>query len=265
MNRLCLALAAVAVRAPDGVEAYLREAFALSQVSGFTPGIGPAAGGVQAASAVSLTLEMLKLLPQEVEGADLSRARRLELQDRIRQCTSSILQALESVMTTACGQPLGVGTQNGGGGAAGGPWGEEVALAALDCLQEWVKLGVSLGALATDRAVLLALLVKLMAGEGVGQGDGVAAAVAALPKACKACEVVAELVGVREFPRPAARPAAAEALLEAMGRMPGLFAAAIQTEDEGACAKMCNTLVTFAQAEMELVVGLHGKGLPFVE
>ena len=32
MSRLCLALAAVAVRAPNGVKAYVREAFALSQV-----------------------------------------------------------------------------------------------------------------------------------------------------------------------------------------------------------------------------------------
>lgn len=32
ISRLCLALAAVAVRAPNGVEAYVREAFALSQV-----------------------------------------------------------------------------------------------------------------------------------------------------------------------------------------------------------------------------------------
>lgn len=32
VSRLCLALAAVAVRAPNGVEAFVREAFALSQV-----------------------------------------------------------------------------------------------------------------------------------------------------------------------------------------------------------------------------------------
>lgn len=32
ISRLCLALAAVAVRAANGVEAYVREAFALSQV-----------------------------------------------------------------------------------------------------------------------------------------------------------------------------------------------------------------------------------------
>lgn len=36
VSRLCLALAAVAVRAPNGVEAYVREAFALSQVRFFT-------------------------------------------------------------------------------------------------------------------------------------------------------------------------------------------------------------------------------------
>lgn len=32
ISRLCLALAAVAVRAPNGVEAYIREAFTLAQV-----------------------------------------------------------------------------------------------------------------------------------------------------------------------------------------------------------------------------------------
>lgn len=32
VSRLCLALAAVAVRAPNGIEVYVREAFALSQV-----------------------------------------------------------------------------------------------------------------------------------------------------------------------------------------------------------------------------------------
>lgn len=36
-NRLCLALAAVAVRAPNGVNAYVREAFALSEVKCICP------------------------------------------------------------------------------------------------------------------------------------------------------------------------------------------------------------------------------------
>lgn len=37
INRLCLALAAVAVRAPNGVNAYIREAFALSEVKCICP------------------------------------------------------------------------------------------------------------------------------------------------------------------------------------------------------------------------------------
>ncbi|CAN0320553.1 unnamed protein product, partial [Discosporangium mesarthrocarpum] len=36
-------------------------------------------------------------------------------------------------------------------------------------------------------------------------------------------------------------------------------------EDEESCATLCNSLVTFAQSEMELIVGHNGKGLPLVE
>lgn len=194
-----------------------------------------------------------------MDGADLSRARRLELQDQVREHTSTVLQALEAVLAgcVAAESPVGGGSGgpvlengvNGGGsvgcdGAQGGREGlridagvagagvcggagggtEEVVLAALDCLKEWAKLGVSLGGLATDRPVLLDRLVRLVGGEG-GPGGGGAAA---LPTACAACEVMTELVAVREFPRPAARAAAAEAILGAMGKLPGLFAAAIQ-------------------------------------
>ncbi|CAM9818854.1 unnamed protein product, partial [Sphacelaria rigidula] len=200
---------------------------------------------------------------EQVDGADLSRARRLELQDQVREHTSTVLQALEAVLVGCVaessvgggsGGPVLENGVNGGGsvgcdgaqggtgsgvreglrieasgiGAAGcggaGGAAEEVVLAALDCLKEWAKLGVSLGGMATDRPLLLDRLVRLVAGEG-GPGGGGAAA---LPTACAACEVMTELVAVREYPRPAARAAAAEAILGAMGKLPGLFAAAIQ-------------------------------------
>ncbi|CAM9373927.1 unnamed protein product, partial [Laminaria digitata] len=96
VGRLCLALAAVAVRAPNGVEAYVREAFALSQSA-------PAAAGQ--VGNVALSLQMIKILPQEVDGADLSRARRLELQDQVREHTSTVLHALESVMAGCVAEP----------------------------------------------------------------------------------------------------------------------------------------------------------------
>lgn len=184
----------------------------------------------------------------------MSRARRLELQDQTREHVSSVLQALEAVLAGCVAEPpAGGGHGNngrsgavGGGasmgealrvetaGARGGGATEEVVLAALDCLKEWVKLGVSLGGLATDRPLLLDRLVRLLGGEGgpgAGRGGGGAAA---LQTACAACEVITELVAVKEYPRPPARAAAAEAILGAMGKLPGLFAAAIQVRRDRA-------------------------------
>lgn len=179
----------------------------------------------------------------------MSRARRIELQDQVREHTSSVLQALESVLAGCVAEPpagsehggggpegAGVGHaepgREGGGGLGGGGATEEVVLAALDCLREWAKLGVSLGGLATDRPLLLDRVVRLLGGEGGPGAGGGGGGAAALPTACAACEVVAELVGVREYPRPSARGAAAEAVLGAIGKMPALFAAAIQVCDE---------------------------------
>ena len=122
-----------------------------------------------------------------MDGADLSRARRLELQDQVREHTSTVLLALESVMAGCVAEPP-AGPEHGGGGsgqerAASSPVGrgvggfaasgatEEVVLAALECLKEWAKLGVSLGGLATDRPLLLDRVVRLIAGEG-GPGAG---------------------------------------------------------------------------------------------
>lgn len=194
----------------------------------------------------------------QVDGADLSRARRLELQDQVREHISTVLHALEAVLVgcvaeTPADGPVGLKNANngrllGGGETAGTPGGgiggrdglrveavggcygvaEKVVLTALDCLKEWAKLGISLGGLATDRPLLLDRLVRLVGGEGGPGAGGEGGGVAALPMACAACEVVTEVVTVREYPRPAARAAAAEAVLGAMGKLPGLFAAAIQ-------------------------------------
>lgn len=189
----------------------------------------------------------------QVDGADMSRARRIELQDQVREHTSSVLQALESVLAGCVAEPP-AGSEHGGGGG-GGPEGagvglaepgreggrgglggggatEEVVLAALDCLREWTKLGVSLGGLAADRPLLLDRVVRLLGGEGGPGAGGGGGGAAALPTACAACEVMVELVGVREYPRSRARGAAAEAVLGAIGKMPALFAAAIQVCDE---------------------------------
>ena len=183
-----------------------------------------------------------------MDGADLARTRRLELQDQVREHMATVLQALESVLSgcvaepstgeqhrggAATGEGPGAGSGDSGGGAGRGTGGlgaggatEEVVVAALDCLKEWAKLGVSLGGLATDRPLLLDRVVRLLGGEG-GPG-AVGGGAAALPTACAASEVVTELVGVKEYPRPRARDVAAEAVLGAMGKMPSLFAAAIQ-------------------------------------
>ncbi|CAN0184108.1 unnamed protein product, partial [Ectocarpus sp. 8 AP-2014] len=275
ISRLCLALAAVAVRAANGVEAYVREAFALSQSAS-----GPAAGAGGGAhpATVALSLQMIKVLPQEVDGADLSRARRLELQDQVREHSSTVLHGLESVLAGSVAEPAaaaaagpdqnGTGAPGGSGGGglgeaeAGGGTTEDVVLAALDCLREWTKLGVSLGRLATDRPLLLDRVVRLLGGEGGPGGGGGGAA--ALPTACAACEVMSELLAVKEYPRSPAQ-GVSEALLGAMGKMPALFAAAIQTKDEESASTLCNTVVSFAQEEMPLVAGQEGKGLPLVE
>lgn len=178
-----------------------------------------------------------------MDGADLSRARRLELQDQVREHTSTVLLALESVMAGCVAEPP-AGPEHGGGGsgqerAASSPVGrgvggfaasgatEEVVLAALECLKEWAKLGVSLGGLATDRPLLLDRVVRLIAGEGGPGAGGGGGGAAALPTACAACEVMTQLVAVKEYPRPPAE-GVTTAVLEAMGKMPALFAAAIQ-------------------------------------
>lgn len=201
---------------------------------------------------MALSLQMIKVLPQEVDGADVSRARRLELQDQTRDHSSTVLHALETVLAGCVAEPpdhngaagvVGPGGSEPGGfglGGAGGGAGvaatEEVVLAALDCLREWAKLGVSLGRLATDRPLLLDRVVRLLGGEGgpgaVGGGGGAAA----LPTACAACEVMSELLAVKEYPRPPAQ-GVPEAVLGAMGKMPALFAAAIQVC--AACARPC--------------------------
>lgn len=180
----------------------------------------------------------------QVDAADVSRTRKLELQDKLREHTSTVLQALEAVLAPAGPERgSGPGSPAAGGGAEGGgdsgnigagmvmaP--KQVVLVALDCLKEWAQLGVSLGRLATDRPRLMDRLVRLLAGEAGGPDGSVlrgqAAAAQALPTACAACNVIMELLAVQEYPRPAARVAAAEAILRAMGEMPSLFAAAIQ-------------------------------------
>eukprot|EP00903_Cladosiphon_okamuranus_P012346 g11575.t1 len=284
ISRLCLALAAVAVRAPNGVEAYVREAFALSSQSAAAGSGAEASGGGGSSSgnnsaAVALSLQMIKILPQEVDGADLSRARRVELQDQVREHSSTVLQALESVLAGCVAEPPGPGPDQkaagaevagfglGGGGVGvgvGGGTTEEVVLAALDCLREWAKLGVSVGRLATDRPLLLDRVVRLLGGEGGPGAGGGGGGAAALPTACAACEVMTELLAVKEYPRPPAQ-GVPEAVLGAMGKMPALFAAAIQMKDEESASTLCNAVVSFAQEEMPLVAGAEGKGLPLVE
>lgn len=198
-------------------------------------------GGGNSSSAVALSLQMIKILPQEVNGADLSRARRLELQDQVRDHSSTVLHALETVLAGCVaeppdqhgtgggglGEPAGFGLGGVGGGGGGPAATEEVVLAALDCLREWAKLGVSLGKLAMDRPLLLDRVVRLLGGEGGPGAGGGGGGAAALPTACAACEVVSELLAVKEYPRPPAQ-GVPEAVLGAMGKMPALFAAAIQ-------------------------------------
>ena len=202
---------------------------------------------------MALSLQMIKILPQEVDGADLSRARRLDLQDQVREHSSTVLQALESVLAGCVAEPaaaaaasgpgpgsgrdqkaaggeaagFGLGVGGGGSGGGGGAATEEVVLAALDCLREWAKLGVSVGRLATDRPLLLDRVVRLLGGEGGPGAGGGGGGAAALPTACAACEVMTELLAVKEYPRPPAQ-GVPEAVLGAMGKLPALFAAAIQ-------------------------------------
>lgn len=194
----------------------------------------------------------LEMFVKQVDGADLSRSRRLELQDQVREHTPTVLRALESVLGDCVIEPqaehLGVGgaprisgtglgsgdsgsrrcLESSGLGDDGGAK-EEVILAALECLKEWAKLGVSLGGLATDCPLLLDRVLRLLGGAGGGQSG----TRPALPTACAASEVIAELVVVKEYPRPRARDVAAEAVLGAMGKTPPLFAVAIQVGKEG--------------------------------
>ncbi len=190
---------------------------------------------------MALSLQMIKILPQEVDGADLSRARRLELQDQVREHSSTVLHALESVLAGSAGgadqsaaaggggggggEQVGLGLGDGAGAVGGGSaTTEEVVLAALGCLREWAKLGISLGRLAADRPLLLDRVVRLLGGEG---GPGAPGGAAALPTACAACDVMLELLAVKEYPRPSTQ-GVPEAVLGAMAKMPALFSAAIQ-------------------------------------
>lgn len=181
-----------------------------------------------------VTVVMMRL---KVDGADLSRSRKLELQDQLRNYISSVLQALESVLAPAESEGM-VGSAGRTAVAQ-----KDVILAALDCLREWAKLGVSIGRLASDRPRLLDRIVRMLGGEngstagsaaGAGAGGRLGArangdeAAAVLPTACAAGDVIMELMAVQEYPRPPARNAAAEAILNAIGKMSALFAAAIQ-------------------------------------
>ncbi|CAM9684349.1 unnamed protein product [Chrysoparadoxa australica] len=266
MGRLCLALAAIAVRAPGGIDAFVNEAFKFSQQQSHD-GSHAATNGTVAARGVRCAgmqalLQMLDALPDEVDGADVSRSRRLELTDDLLRHVPRVLEAVLFTITQVAARLItdylwGMSSDLLALRLQGGKdWGPDLARLALTTAAKWVALGVSLSSLATVHEALFRQLLHVL------QVLTIPPSGSDLSVACQVINVLNAVLAVDEYPRPAST--AAEAYLSALQCLPALYAKAVSEDDEDSCLTLCAAATNFASKEMALVASASEVGLHLV-
>jgi hypothetical protein len=210
-QRLCIALSAAAVLgSAESCQLFLQEAMAMAGAGG-TPTTPPA---------ITIALEMLKQLPVEKEAAGIPLGRKNELQLQLLQAKDHIWQLFDYLMSTQ-DQPA-----------------QRILI--LNCIQNWVKLGVSLSQFGDEHAATFRCVLQSLS---------------ASPELAKsASAILMDAIGINEYPRPQSRNAAVLSVVEGILSAQGLYAAAVHSDDEDTCHALTQLLVEIVDGEAELLV-----------
>ena len=140
LNRVMLSLSCVSAYAPGGLQLYIHAALHK---------LDPTSGETMSASSVLLALEMLTVLPPEVEALDISHAFRLDLQAHLLEASSAVMAAMDGVASSIITAP----SDNDNNG---------IKVAAIKALRSWLLVGMTISKLTEDHGPSLRLVYDSM-------------------------------------------------------------------------------------------------------
>lgn len=208
-NRIILALCAACIRIPNGINTYVSTATQL---------IGTAQNAQQAVVGVN----MLTILPEEVEGADVSRALQTELADQLQDSGAQFADLVDQY----CPQAMGS---------------RELFLALLKQSKAWLNCGLTLSKLYLEHRSTFDLACTALKTSDV-------------EIITQSCALIKDIVALKEYPRPAVCVVALAVLLEHLNSLVQTLTAhfiaegAVDTDsDEGTILiELCNTYSSIA-------------------
>jgi len=245
MTKVCLLLAAISVRTPNGSSDFVSKAFSLFPQQ-IPNDLSENKKNSILTGRLVLMLKMLKSLTEEADAADISRALRLELEQGMNESACHVLKAIEEVMEIAFkfkNSPTEC---------------RELLVACFECFLSWIEFGTTFSTLYMNNNRLFELIIfTLEKLPGLPCDDGKENINEGLLLAPVLCETIESLVVVAEFPRPAKREVAINALISRLDSLKISFATGIQREDDELCDVICRTVTSIAEVEIEYIAGRH--------
>lgn len=269
VSRVILSLACVCTRAPGGIASYLQTAFGLvdltalpnaSSTSTSTSTSFLTTGSpLLALSRILLGLDMLTVLPAEIEALDVSRQMRTELEDQLLQASGRVL-ALADALASSCvvGLTQLAQSQNQFGSSSLSPSPPQsssssmnsqykmLATNVMKLVRAWLLQGVTLSKLCEEHAPIMQLTSYSMQS---GDGDLVR----------QACGLLKEVTGISDFPRGEARNRAVNAVVQLVTSSATALAPFFGPDgDNDVAHEVCDFIVTLATSEVSYLSSPQG-------
>jgi hypothetical protein len=228
LNRICLALAAVSCRLPRAMQTYVNHAQSL-----LTTFDKPQD---------RWGLEMLSVLPDEVESIDASRSLKVELTDQMNDIMPMILNKVDDISNMVMRQQLVISDIT------------TVMRSSIALLHAWLKFGLTLsGIYQNHRPTLVLLLLALQTRD----------------KGCivASCNFLTELIVIVSYPRDALRnEALQELLVQLMRCVPPLSSYLdCSAANEDVAVSVCNCFNAIVYQEAEYIIGVQSQNVDFIK
>lgn len=219
INRIILALACICTRASGGINMFVKTAFEMIDSSFQSP-------------SVILAIEMLTILPSEVESSDVIKSMREELDDSLLTIVPQILGISDAICNIS-------------------PTNRDLSLMVMKLLRAWLQLGITLTSLYENHEASFRLICS-----SIQSGDQ--------EMIRESCCLLREIFVLLEYPRPSKRNDVIAMIISHITASIPMLAPFFGIDgDEDTAYEICNFIVEICNAEVDLITSPHGCDVDF--
>lgn len=213
LNRVMLSLSCVCAYAPGGLQLYIRAALRRLDLT----------SGEASAASVLLALEMLTVLPPEVEALDIFHAFLLDLQAHLFEASSAVMVAMDGVASSIAA------------------FDDSVKVSTVKALRSWLLVGITLSKLAEDHGPSLRLVYDSLQS---GQEERIQ----------ESCRLIRALICTTDYPPSKNHDAAILHMAKhILASMPYIFPLLGEEGHDDVAHEVCTTVTYLATQEVKLV------------